>query len=92
MTSEDVRRYMEEHLNNLSEYIPGNAMREIAALFSMVCEMADRVYDQEELIRGFEEVTLKDVEAVIPLIADFSRYSAACVSSTRADLRQIMKG
>ena len=54
--------------------------------------LLDRVYDQEELIRGFEEVTLKDVDAVIPLIADFSRYSAACVSSTRADLRQIMKG
>ena len=32
------------------------------------------------------------IDAVIPLIADFSRYSAACVSSTRADLRQIMKG
>ena len=47
MTSEDVRKYMEEHLNNLSEYLPGNVMSEIAALFSMVCEMADRVYDQE---------------------------------------------
>lgn len=46
----------------------------------------------EEVIAGFDSVTLDDIDRVKSLICDFSVYSAVAVTGKKTDLKKIMKG
>lgn len=46
----------------------------------------------EEVISGFDSVTLDDIDRVKSLICNFSDYSAVAVTSKKLDLKKIMKG
>lgn len=46
----------------------------------------------EEVIAGFDSVTMEDIENIKPMICDFSAYSAALVTSRKLDLKRIMRG
>ena len=52
----------------------------------------DRVYEQKEMIRMIDDVTMDDIDRVKKLIADPSLYSAVLISAKRADLRKVMLG
>lgn len=46
----------------------------------------------EEVIRGFDAVTMDDIERIKPLICDFSQYSAVAVTNRKVSLKEIMRG
>lgn len=50
-----------------------------------------RVFMPEEIIDGYDHVTLSDVEQVRGLMSDFSAYSASVVSGGEIDLKSMME-
>lgn len=45
----------------------------------------------EEVISGFDKVTMEDIDSVKELICDFNNYSAALVTKHKTDLKGIME-
>ena len=49
-----------------------------------------RVFVPEEVIEGYNKVTVEDIERLKQMICDLDRYSAVVVSGTRVNLRSMM--
>ena len=49
-----------------------------------------RVFVPEEVIEGYNKVTVEDIERLKQMICDLDRYSAVVVSRTRVNLRSMM--
>lgn len=45
----------------------------------------------EEVISGFDSVTMEDIDSVKELICNFGNYSAALVTKHKTDLKGIME-
>lgn len=54
--------------------------------------LTGKISTPEEVISGFDDVTMDDIENMKKLICDFSNYSAVVVSKKHADVKKIMKG
>ena len=54
--------------------------------------LTDRYYLPDEVMEGFNSVTLADIDEIKNTICDMSKYSAVCVSGSRTDLKDIMEG
>lgn len=54
--------------------------------------LTGKAYEQEEIVEGFDNVTMEDIEEVKKLICDFSKYSAVLVTKDKVDLKRIMRG
>ena len=54
--------------------------------------LGSRIKEAEEIIAGYDSVTMEDIEAVKKLICDFDRYSAALVTNRKVDLKRFMRG
>lgn len=52
--------------------------------------LLDRVFLPDEVMEGYDKVTLDDVEEARKLIGDFSTYSASVVSGKDADVKALM--
>ena len=50
------------------------------------------IQSEEEVINGFDAVTLEDIRSVSKLICDLTKYSAAVATKDRFNLSRIMKG
>ncbi len=50
--------------------------------------LLNRIYTLEEVIEGIEKVTQDDINAVIPLITDIGKYSAAAVTNRKIALKK----
>lgn len=46
----------------------------------------------EEVIEGYDSVTMEDIDRVTDIICDMSRYCAAVISNRDIDLKKIMEG
>ena len=47
-----------------------------------------RVYDTEEVIKGIDSVTKKDIDDIKHMICDMSNYSAVCLTDKNPDLKK----
>lgn len=54
--------------------------------------LGNRVKEAEEIIAGYDAVTMEDVEQVKYLICDVEKYSAALVTNRKVDLKRFMRG
>lgn len=54
--------------------------------------LTGKISTPEEVVKGFDDVTMDDIEKMKKLICDFSNYSAVVVSKQHVDLKRIMKG
>ncbi len=54
--------------------------------------LTGKISTPEEVVKGFDDVTMEDIEEMKKLICDFSNYSAVVVSKKHVDLKRIMKG
>jgi DNA polymerase III alpha subunit len=54
--------------------------------------LGNRVKEAEEIIAGYDAVTMEDMEAVKSLICDIDQYSAALVTNKKVDLKRFMRG
>lgn len=54
--------------------------------------LGNRVKEAEEIIAGYDAVTMEDMEAVKSLICDIEQYSAALVTNKKVDLKRFMRG
>ena len=54
--------------------------------------LGNRVKEAEEIIAGYDAVTMEDIEAVKSLICDIELYSAALVTNKKVDLKKFMRG
>lgn len=54
--------------------------------------LLDKVYEAEEIIDGYDQVTMEDIDQVKSLICDFDRYSGVAVSDREVDIEKIMRG
>lgn len=54
--------------------------------------LCDKINTPEEVIKGFDDVTMEDIEEMKKIICDFSNYSAVVVSKNHAEVKKIMKG
>ena len=54
--------------------------------------LGNRVKEAEEIIAGYDAVTMEDIEAVKTLICDMDQYSAALVTNKKVDLKKFMRG
>lgn len=54
--------------------------------------MDNPILTAEEVIAGFNGVTLEDIEEIKKLICDFSKYSAVAVTRNKVNLKGIMRG
>lgn len=54
--------------------------------------LGNRVKEAEEIIAGYDAVTMEDTEAVKSLICDIDQYSAALVTNKKVDLKRFMRG
>lgn len=54
--------------------------------------LLDKVYTPDDIIKSFNDVTMKDIEEAKTLICDFDRYSACVVSSSKTDVKALMRG
>lgn len=52
----------------------------------------DRVKSSEEVIEGYNAVTMDDIEDVKQLICNFDQYSAALVTNQKFNLKKVMRG
>ncbi|WP_303857115.1 M16 family metallopeptidase [Aminicella lysinilytica] len=52
--------------------------------------LINKVFMPEEVIQGYDNVTIEKIEEVKEIMSDFNNYSAVVVSNTRADLGSIM--
>lgn len=50
-----------------------------------------KYYVPEEVMDGFNSVTIDDIDEIKDMITDLSTYSAVCVSGTRTDLKSVMR-
>ena len=54
--------------------------------------LGSRVKPAEEVIEGYDRVTMEDIERVKQMICDFNQYSAALVTNKKFDLKKVMRG
>lgn len=54
--------------------------------------LTGKISTPEEVVKGFDDVTMDDIENMKKLICDFSNYSAVVVSKKHIELKRIMKG
>ena len=54
--------------------------------------LTGKISTPEEVVKGFDDVTMDDIENMKRLICDFSSYSAVVVSKEHIELKRIMKG
>lgn len=54
--------------------------------------LGNRVKEAEEIIAGYNAVTMEDVENVKSMICDMEQYSAALVTNKKMDLKKFMRG
>jgi len=54
--------------------------------------LGHRVKSAEEMIKGYDDVTVESIEKIKHLICNFDQYSAALVTNRKANLKKIMKG
>ena len=54
--------------------------------------LTGKISTPEEVVKGFDDVTMDDIENMKRLICDFSSYSAVVVSKKHIELKRIMKG
>ncbi len=54
--------------------------------------LLDRVYTEDEVMDGFDKVTLEDIDMVKELISDPDRYSAAVVTKKPVNVRRMVRG
>lgn len=54
--------------------------------------LGNRVKTAEEIIEGYDAVTMEDIERVKEMICDFDRYSAALVTNRKFDIKKVMRG
>ncbi len=50
-----------------------------------------RVYDTEEVIKGIDSVTKKDIDDIKHMICDMSNYSAVCLTDKNPDLKKLVR-
>ena len=54
--------------------------------------LGNRVKSSEEVIEGYNAVTMDDIEDVKQLICNFDQYSAALVTNQKFNLKKVMRG
>ena len=54
--------------------------------------LGNKLKTAEEIIAGYDQVTMEDVEQVKQMICDFDQYSAALVTNKKFDLKKVMRG
>ena len=54
--------------------------------------LGNRVKMAEEVIAGYDSVTMEDIEKVKQMICNFDQYSAALVTNKKFDLKKVMRG
>lgn len=54
--------------------------------------LGNRVKEAEEIIAGYDSVSMEDMEKVKSLICDIDQYSAALVTNKKVDLKRFMRG
>jgi len=53
--------------------------------------LAGRTFTQEEIISGYDGVTMDDISRMIGLITDINQYSAVIVTRDRVDIKKIVR-
>jgi len=54
--------------------------------------LGNQIKTPEEVIRGYNHVTMDDIEKVKQMICSFDQYSAALVTNKKFDLKKVMRG
>ena len=53
--------------------------------------LLDRVFNEEEVLEGYNNVTAASLEEVKKLICDFSRYSVSVASGVKVNRKSVME-
>ena len=54
--------------------------------------LGNKLKTAEEIIAGYDQVTMEDIEQVKQMICNFDQYSAALVTNKKFDLKKVMRG
>jgi len=54
--------------------------------------LGNQIKTPEEVIGGYDSVTMEDIESVKQMICNFDQYSAALVTNKKFDLKKVLRG